>query len=264
MMRAAHVATALLIVLPAACGSSSSSRAEEIPFTEANELMAEEIDRRISQIPFQHREELFNNLLWLAQAGEQALPSLMEGLEHNDAKVRSNCAWVVGQIGDRRTIPTLRKITTDDDQTVRLEAARSLVAMGDMRFATQLIEGLDSDKVQVRYLCHEALKSASGRDFGFDHLTDDIPARTVAAFRWRQWWGESSGDTFFAEQYAAERGLTPEGQWAAPGAAPDGETEKKEEGGDRPLEHQGGATTEAKPEAKPETTGGGKGSGSGN
>ncbi len=225
----------LLFLGLAACGSSSNS----IPYAEPNELMGEEIDRRITQIPYQHREELFNNLLWLSQAGEQAIPSLLNGLKHEDPKVRSNCAWVLGKVGDRRTIPELQRVAQDKNEQVRLEVARSLVTLGDMSQAPTLIGGLDSDKVQVRYLCHEALKSSTGRDFDFDHLSENSESRHQSVWRWRNWWSEQSGDSWFAKQYADENGLTESGELVVspePPAAPDGETKGPEKQDPSPVE----------------------------
>lgn len=218
------VLTNLLLLGLSACGSSST---HGYPYAEPNDLMGEEIDRRISQIPFQHREELFNNLIWLSQLGEQAIPALLDGLGHDDPKVRSNCAWVLGKIGDRRTIPDLYKLSQDENEQTRLEVARTLVTMGDVRLAPTLIGGLDSEQVQVRYLCHEALKNFSARDFGFDHLSENMSNRHQAVFRWRNWWSEQSGDSWFAQEYAKENGLNEQGEplTEAVPAAPDGETE---------------------------------------
>lgn len=202
-----------LALLPlSACGGGSS------PYVRPNDLMASEIENRVMQIPFQHREELFQNLLWLAQSGEQVIPDLLAGLRHNNAKVRSSCAWVLGRIGDRRTIPDLQGITKDANATVRLEVARTLVVMGDIKQSPTLIEGLDSDRTEIRFMCNETLKDSTGRDFGFDHLSEDLMARRSSVLQWRTWWSELSGDSFFASAYAAENGLnqSPEGTPAAP------------------------------------------------
>lgn len=61
----------------------------------------------------------------------------------------------------------------DSEATVRMECARTLVLMGDLAWSPTLIEGLDSDRKEVRYLCHEALKTSSGHDFGYDHLNQN-------------------------------------------------------------------------------------------
>jgi hypothetical protein len=222
-----------LLPLPA-CGGGES------PYVRPNDLMASEISNRVTQIPFQHRDELFQNLLWLAQSGEQAIPDLLTGLRNDNAKVRSSCAWVLGRISDRRTIPDLQRISKDANATVRMEVARTLVVMGDIKQSPTLIEGLDSDRTEIRFMCNEALKDATGRDFGFDHLSEDLMARRSSVLEWRTWWSELSGDSFFASAYAVENGLnqSPEGMPAAPigetrredGDDKDGTTDKKEIG----------------------------------
>ncbi len=141
-----RLALITMAVLPwvAACGTTGEV---DDRFAKPNELMESEIENRVSNIQYQHREELFNNLLWLKQAGEQAIPALLQGLKSPDAKTRSNCAWTLAQIGDRRVIPDLKRLANDRDQTVRLEVARSLVQLGDMKYCPTLIDALDSDKV---------------------------------------------------------------------------------------------------------------------
>ena len=151
------------------------------------------------QILYQHREELLQNLLWLAQTGEQTIPALLDGLRHENPKVRSSCAWVLGRVADRRTIPDLQQAMQDADPTVKMECARTLVLLGDLVWSPTLIEGLDSDRREVRYLCHEALKTATGHDFGYDHLNENKDQMLVSVLRWRQWWSEYSGDGFCAE-----------------------------------------------------------------
>lgn len=178
------------------------------PFSKANSLMRREIQARISNIPFQHRRELLNNLLWLAtRDGEPAIPDLVTALQHQEPKVRSSAAWVLGRLRDRRVVPDLRPLVADENHSVRFEAARSLTLMGDMQHAAMLIEGLDSDRIPVRYNCHMALRDATGRDFQYDHLEEQAGKRRVAVLRWRKWWGEQIQDPFFARNYARQHGL---------------------------------------------------------
>lgn len=209
------VISALLLLLPSC---STTDTASESPFQQPNSLMSGEISRRIEQIPYQHREELLQNLLWLAQTGEQTIPALLQSLHHDNAKVRSSAVWVLGRLRDRRTVPHLQSLMQDSDQTVRTETARTLVVMGDVQWSPALIEGLDSDKKEVRYMCHEALKTATGHDFGYDHLSLDQTEMRVSVLRWRQWWSEYSGDTQFALAYQQKYGLQTQV------AAPNGET----------------------------------------
>ena len=208
-----------------ACATTQPGR----PYAEANSLMRTEIQARIANVPFQHNEELLDNLLWLeSKAGEVAIPFLLDALKHDDAKVRASSAWVLGRVRDRRVIPDLRPLVEDKDEAVRFEVARSLVSMGDMKHTPLLIEGLDSEKASVRYNCQMALRDATNRDFGYDHLEDDLAIRRQGALRWRQWWGEQQGDPWFAEEYARKYQLLPE---YAP-AKPMGETAEKPDKGE--------------------------------
>ncbi|MFN7590554.1 MAG: HEAT repeat domain-containing protein [Planctomycetota bacterium] len=211
-MRIAAIGATLLLAL-ASCSSTPTTT--ESPFQQPNSLMAGEIDQRVEQIPYQHRDELLQNLLWLAQTGEQTIPSLLKGLEHENPKVRSSCAWVLGRLRDRRTIPNLQQAAKDSEPTVRMECARTLVLMGDLAWSPTLIEGLDSDRKEVRYLCHEALKTSSGHDFGYDHLNQNEGDQRLSVLRWRQWWSEYSGDAMFSSSYQQKYNLQP--QVAAPG-----------------------------------------------
>lgn len=223
-MRIAATGATLLLFLQACSTTKTSSESQ---FQEPNSLMAGEITRRVEQIAYQHRDELYQNLLWLAQTGEQTIPAMLTGLRNENPKVRSSCAWVLGRLRDRRTIPNLQTAMKDSEPGVRLEVARSLVSMGDLSCSPNLIEGLDSDKKEVRYMCHETLKAATGHDFGYDHLNQNEGELRLAVLRWRQWWGEYSGDTFFAQNYQRAHNLQPQV------AAPNGET-KPTTGGEAP------------------------------
>jgi hypothetical protein len=213
-MRIAAIGATLLLAF-AACSTTDSSTSD---YQQPNSLMAGEINRRIEQIPYQHRDELLQNLLWLAQTGEQTIPALLGGLQHENPKVRSSSAWVLGRLRDHRTIPNLQAAMRDGDETVRMEVARTLVLLGDLTWSPNLIEGLDSDRKEVRYMCHEALKTATGHDFGYDHLNQNDAELRLSVLRWRQWWSEYSGDVFFAQGYQQKHNLQPQV------AAPMGET----------------------------------------
>ncbi|MGK0350501.1 MAG: hypothetical protein ACJAYX_001172 [Planctomycetota bacterium] len=209
-MRIAATAATLLFALTAC----STIEKKVSPYQQPNSLMSTEINQRIDQIPYQHREELVQNLLWLTQTGEQTIPALLTGLASENPKVRSSCCWVLGRLRDRRTVPQLQSLVADSETSVRMEACRTLVLMGDLQQSPKLIEGLDSDRKEVRYMCHEALKTATGHDFGYDHLNQNQQELRLSVLHWRQWWGEYAGDTFFASNYEQEHGLN---NLAAPG-----------------------------------------------
>lgn len=220
MRLSAHI---LWILLPlAACGTTQPKKSH--PYAQPNDLMAKEIKQRVENIAYQHNQELLNNMVWLAgKAGETAIPALLDGLRHKNAKVRASCCWVLGRIRDRRTIPNLQPLAKDQNEAVRFEAARSLVVMGDLKFSPLLIEGLDSQHTRVRYNCHMALKDATSRDFQYDHLEETERERRLAVLRWRQWYSDYSQDPWFAERYAQTHGLSEQTNKGVP-AAPGGET----------------------------------------
>jgi hypothetical protein len=66
--------------------------------------------------------------------------------------------------------------------------------LGDFSQTSTLINGLESDRRHVRYLCHEALRSQTGHDFGYDHRIENPVERSKAIEQWRDWWAEQSGD----------------------------------------------------------------------
>ncbi|MHC4512794.1 MAG: HEAT repeat domain-containing protein [Planctomycetota bacterium] len=212
MRRLATVSTLLSLLSLTACGTTVFGPS----FAEPNALMGKEIGNRVAQMPYQHRQELLDNMLWLAtKAGEQAIPTLLDGLHHKEPKVRSSCAWVLCKIGDKRVIPYLQEKTGDDHEAVRLEVARSLVYLGDMKQIPTLIKGLDSEM---------ALKDATKRDFGYDHLTESDRQRKRSVLAWWQWWGKQAKDPWFAQNYAKENGLRIAGQTEGQtgGQPPDG------------------------------------------
>ena len=129
---------------------------------------------------------------------------------------------MLGRIHDRRTIPDLQKAMHDGEDGVRLEIARTLVLMGDLQQSPILIAGLDSDRKEVRFMCHEALKSATGHDFGYDHLNQNQQELRTAVLQWRQWWGDYAGDPYFAQSYQDEHHI------GAQLAAPAGETKPQD------------------------------------
>ena len=193
-MRIAATAVIAFLTLTACSTTEPAS-----PYQQPNALMGSEISQRIDQIPFQHREELVQNLLWLAQTGEQAIPALLDGLGHEHAKVRSSCCWVLGRMRDRRTVPQLQRLTTDTELSVRMEPSLAR-ADGRHRPGPNLIQGPDSDRKEVRFMCHEALKSATGHD-----AATTTSARTRSRCRRRLAMAPAveplPGDAAFAQAY---------------------------------------------------------------
>jgi hypothetical protein len=183
---------AVVLVVSAGCSTGTN-----YDITAPGKLMQELIHQRIRQIPYQHKQELLHNMIWLSQAGEQAISDLTEALSHENAKVRSSAAWVFGRMGDKRTIPALQKHANDTNPIVALEVSRALLLLGDYSMVTQLIGGLDSELQHVRYLCYEALRSVTGKSFDYDHRAADAGDRKKSVQEWQQWWEAQRNDPMF-------------------------------------------------------------------
>lgn len=193
---AACAATLFSALTLSSCASTSATGLDA-QFEDPGDLMRDKIQERILQIPFQHKQELLDNLLWLSQLGEQAIPSLARSLQTEDPKVRSSAAWVLGRMGDKRSIPFLRKGTQDANEIVRLEVSRSLLLLGDYSQVPVLISGLDSPQQHVRFLCFDALQSTTGKTFDYDHRISDLGDRRQSVQKWQHWWAAQKGETWF-------------------------------------------------------------------
>ncbi len=187
------------LLLFTGCGSSTGTT--ERDFAKAEGLMRSVIQEHVDQIPYQHGNELLANLLWLKQKGEVAIPFLIKALDQPNPQTRSSAAWALWQIRDKRSIPYLQKHMRDPNPIARLEIARALVQLGDFSAIPILIEGLKSDTKYVRFQCMEALRSATGKNFGFDHLAEDPSVRTASIEKWEQWWTKRQQDPNFSSNF---------------------------------------------------------------
>jgi hypothetical protein len=179
------IVSGLVVVLLAGCSGAGGGGGDE-DYAEPTAFLAAEIKDRIAALPYQSGEVLYSSLKRLAYIGEPAIPDLLEGLRSEHARTRGSCAYVLGMIRDRRTMPQLRKALEDPLPAVRYEAAASLGNMGDKTGYRTLIEGLSDDDIANRYKSHEALRVLSGADFDYRH--DDPPEeRRKAVLRWERW-----------------------------------------------------------------------------
>lgn len=178
------------------CGSTTVNP-DLPPIEKPSKLMADTIKDRISQIEYQDGDELLANLTWLSNQGIASLPGLIEALDNPVPKVRANAAWCLGQAGNRKAIPYLQQRAKDKNATVRLEIARQLLFLGDYSQVATLIEGLDSDNTRVRFLAYEALRSTTGKDYGYDFRVASQEGRAESVAKWNTWWTEQKGSQWF-------------------------------------------------------------------
>jgi hypothetical protein len=184
-----------LLGLAAGCSAPAGPTYEE--FDQPNSLLRTEIQRRVDQIPYQRGNALWLNCLWIAGRGEQVIPQLLVALQGENPKIRSHAAWILGRIGDTRTVEYVKKYLSDSHPVVRMEVAAALLNMGCDEGVPQLIQGLTSESQWNRYHCHQALQSWSGMEFGYDHQEEDRVVRQQGVRRWMDWWNEKSGKEVF-------------------------------------------------------------------
>jgi len=185
--------TLLAASLLAACASSRSDRegkassGDQAEFGEASSpIVQTRLQARVENIRYQRGVTLITNLERIAAYGEIAIPVCLEGLKNEDAMTRMGCAWVLGRIGDTRTVPDLEGALSDEVDFVRFEAASQLCGLGARSGYRTLVDGLEHEKVEYRYKCFEALRDTTGHSFGYSHnAAPEI--RAVAVTKWREW-----------------------------------------------------------------------------
>jgi len=87
----------------------------------------------------------------LVKMGMQATPRLVEALDDDDWRVRSQIAWILGEIGDSRAVPYLIKQINDSVRDVRKNVVWALGQIGvDARAVDPLFNALKDEDPGVR------------------------------------------------------------------------------------------------------------------
>ena len=180
---------ALLVVFGlAACKSSNpdlEDNTHDFPPAD-NPVVQARLQARVDNMKYQRGVTLITNLERLAAYGELALPVCIDGSKSEDAMTRMGCAWVLGRIGDTRAVPTLTGMLNDDVAFVRYEAASQLGVIGSKAGYRVLVKGLEDEKLEYRFKCHEALRELTGKNFGYSHNASP-ELRAAAVKKWQQW-----------------------------------------------------------------------------
>lgn len=167
--------------------AAESKTAEERGFSEStNPMVQMRIQARVDNIKYQRGTTLISNLERIVAYGQQAIPVCLEGLKNEDAMTRMGCAYVLGRIGDTRTVPDLQVALADNVDFVRYEAASQLGSLGSKAGYGVLVEGLESERVEYRYKCFEALRELTGHTFGYVHNAPQ-EERAEAVKKWKGW-----------------------------------------------------------------------------
>lgn len=171
---------------------TKNDRTDEYP--QSSIFVEEQINSKLAEVPYLRGKQVVDACMAIAQIGPAAIPKLQAAARDENPMRRVFVMNVLGAIGDRRAFPILEKALSDDDVSVRYEAARSFVKMGDWdRGVPILIDGLGSTSVFVRTLCHDSLRKATRLDFGFQPRGADA-GRAAAIEKWSDWFKKHRDD----------------------------------------------------------------------
>lgn len=199
-MRLAQIGMMAGLLMAAGCVSEGPYRedpADAQGYLKPGPLLEKEIQERIANMPYSRGLKRLANLMRLGDIGEPAIPFLIDALDHEDPEVRAGCIYALGLIDDKRVIPTLRSSLSDPDRNVQLEAAASLLGMGDWKGVSLLITALDSPQRFVRYKSFEALNKFTGLSFQYDFRAEQ-EARAASVAKWQAWWSQKQQDQLLA------------------------------------------------------------------
>ncbi|MHC1604814.1 MAG: HEAT repeat domain-containing protein [Candidatus Methanofastidiosia archaeon] len=116
-----------------------------------------EVQRSTTRVPF-----MWSSIRWeagraLKKIGKPAIEPLIRALEDEDQYVREGAAWVLGEIGDEKTVESLIPALSDEKWEVRNKAAEALRKIPNERAVEPLGQALSDEKWEVREKVIEAL-----------------------------------------------------------------------------------------------------------
>lgn len=124
-----------------ALAAAGPARPDEATLTELSELVSAAFQAGVDSV-------LARKALARLERDEQAGFAYEEGLTHQDATVRAQCAWRLGELGRAAAIPTLLwRLRYELDNSVRLWMIESLVRLGNFARLDLLVEFLDDGQV---------------------------------------------------------------------------------------------------------------------
>ena len=181
------IAFLFLAALATACSSSKTKKDISDEFVDVpNPVGRLKLQARVDNIQYQRGLILIANLERIAAYGVTAIPTCLKNINDEEPMTRMGCVWVLGRVGDIRTIPHIEPLLTDEVDYVRYEAASALGVMGARQGYPVLVRGLSSDRIDFRFRCISALKDFTGRDFGYKH-NESPEVREVSVEAWESW-----------------------------------------------------------------------------
>jgi HEAT repeat protein len=183
--------TALLGISMVAAVGCSSMRIEEHPEYDKVQIEVADVVKQVRETT---GPELYPLLKRLVAYDVFAVDQVVELTGESNSRLRGNAIWVLGQIYDpdypdssAKAEEAVRDALQDPDQNVRYEAAAALVTRDQWDVIPMLLEGMQDRNPRVRFNCHESLKLATSKDWGYA-VDDTTEEREAAIRRWSSWY----------------------------------------------------------------------------
>lgn len=134
---------------------------QHIHFKETTEQLATRLTQLAEQL---QSPETARDASWALEAiGEPAKETLVAGLQHADTEVRFYCAHSLAYLGDRRAVPTLTELATDNE-IFRAQCLNAMASMESYQAEEALKSLLSLGEPETRYGAVRALRRRNPRD----------------------------------------------------------------------------------------------------
>ena len=199
-LAATCVAVALGACAPARTSTAGGTPPEFVdagpgnrPYYVGTPMEKAEVERLVARIGLETGEALLALDAKILQFWEPGVPPLLRALSSADARTRSQAAYLLGAMKDRRTIDALATASTDPAPVVKYEAGAALLELGEIRGAEVLIGGLADPDARLRAKSIDVLAANAGTRFGYE--PDDRPSdRDESIRRWKTWLAHRNAD----------------------------------------------------------------------
>ena len=206
--RSAHSAFvgALLVIGLGACAATQESAGTspgETRWLAPSPALRQRIEDQAKRLPWTHGTERIELIRWFAGVGEPAYPTLLAMVLDPRKDVAGSALAALGATRDSRLVEELHRLPWSENERgsdLDLERARTLVRLGDWQEIPVLIQGLRSDELMTRALCHQALGEATHEQFDYDPKAE-TDVREAAVKRWESWWTAHSQDPLLQEKH---------------------------------------------------------------
>jgi hypothetical protein len=130
-------------------------------------------------------------------AAAAAWASLIPDLSNPDEALRLTAVLELGETGDPAVSEFIMPLLKDTDSFVRMVSVQALGDLGYKPAVPHLIDSLSDDRWTVREAARDALRTITGKNFGFDPTVREAEMKKKID-QWRSWW-RREGDDFLTK-----------------------------------------------------------------